>query len=924
MKPRKLTMSAFGSYSERTEIDFSLLGEKGLYLISGDTGAGKTTIFDAITFALYGEASGETREPKMLRSKYAGGNPTFVELEFSYGQNIYKVKRSPEYMRPKSRGEGETLQRAEAELTFPNGRLVTGYKSVTAAITEIMGVNKGQYTKIAMLAQGEFMKLLTASTAERMEVFRKIFNTEPYEQLRLRLKHEASERWTAFSKLRSLAAYGISLADACHLKHLTEKGENLDCSDVREAMEIINAAVVADCAEIAALEEKYAVLEEKRQNLNRSLERAKVRDEAYKRITEAEKFITENRGRLAELEAAVNEAESLENLRTAEQLAGEIGRLSGSLEKYDLLDKAAAEAEKCLAGIEKCSAEIASADKNIIKINTVLEGYSLELKDLKDIEAEGAVLAARLERTVNNIERLNTLLQSCIQYSELMKKAEAAKENYLAAKEQVNIQRNVFAVLNNKFMDCQAGILASELKSGIPCPVCGSTKHPLPAHIPDEAPDEATVKAAQKSLNAAADKLAEAAGLSSAAKAEVYTKADEVKKSAEELLGLSLDSVEKCFGFAEERIAEFLKEKKRLNAEAFNNKNACERKAKLEREIPDLESRCNKLSAAKTELEKEKIRLSEAEKSLLAEIAKLSSELGYSNKKAACAAIEDMRRKKAEIENRIVCAKKLRDDLAEKIKAEETTANALRIQNLEASQNLSAEEINALIGALQKEFTAINCRREEIAVRIGKNRASLEHLSIPADNLEAAMNSYVSVKTLADTASGELAGKEKIRIEAYVQRTFFDRITARANTRLMVMTKGQYELRRNNGTESLSEKSGLELEVVDHYNGSARSTKSLSGGESFMASLSLALGLSDEIQSSAGGIRLESMFVDEGFGSLDDETLETAVGILNDLTEGNRIVGIISHVGILKNRIDRQIVVKKDKTGGSTAKISVN
>lgn len=916
MKPLRLIMSAFGSYAGKTEIDFTLLGESGLYLITGDTGAGKTTIFDAMTFALYGEASGGGRDAKMLRSKYAMGEPTFVELEFSYGGAKYKVQRNPEYSRPKARGEGETKQRADAVLTLPDGTVKTGYSTVTEAVTELVGLNKAQYTQIAMLAQGEFMKLLTSSTSERMEIFRRIFNTWGYERLRQRLKDEEKVRISKLMELKSAAAHAISMAEAEGLEEIKSLEAKLDSADVLSAVDIIKDEVVKDSDKSADIAARVSVLEEERQSLNQSLGQAEIRKEAALKIADAMRFVAENRPRLEVLEAEVREAQSPEQIKRAELLTGEISLIEESIPKYEAAEKALAEAKKCRTGIDELNLKAEELKENAMKTNSLLEAYRKELEALKDVPAKEVALKAELEKTKRSEADIKRLIDAIDMRKKLENESATALKTYMNIRDSFSEKSHEYEAVNKAFSDSMAGIMAAELKPGEPCPVCGSTVHPELARINPEAPTEAQVKKAAKALKAANDELTAVAGKSASAATALKAKDDEVKELASEILG-QIQDVEEA---AAERSRSLAGERAELEKMLAENEAGLKKITVLDKEIPMLENRLKEAVDGEAAAEKEIIRLEGEEKAKSEEAKRISGELDYDSETAALSAAEEKRKEKKVIDDRAASARKKWDELAAKIQTQTAAADALKPQA--EGGGPEPEQLRARIDEVSAQISELAEKREALAVRTDKNNSALKKLDGLGEKIAAARSAYVEVKTLADTAGGELPGREKIRLEAYVQRSYFDRVAARANVRLMAMTKGQYELRRAEA-ENLSEKSGLELEVLDHYNGSTRSTKSLSGGESFMASLALALGLSDEIQSCAGGVRLESMFVDEGFGSLDDEALETAVSVLAGLTEGNRTVGIISHVGLLKERIDRRITVKKDQSGGSKAKVEV-
>ena len=647
MRPLRLTLSAFGPYAAETTLDLEKLGKGGLYLITGDTGAGKTTIFDAITYALYDHSSSGIREGSMLRCKYADDKtPTFVELEFEVHGVRYTVRRNPEYQRPKARGEGMTTEKADATLTYPDTRPpVTKAKDVTAAVQEIIGLDYNQFSQIVLIAQGQFTKLLNASTEERSRIFRKLFRTQRYAQLQERLQAEASalnqQRTAQNAKLDSL------------LGGLQFSPEDPDA----EALRALCAQTVPETA-------------------------------------------------LALLDAlTARQAAALEETSTALQAT------EAQLDKVQQQLGAAAQAQRLAQQLAARQAELAAA--------------------------KPALDAARAEagRHAGDAAQLDALTAQVTQ-------AQSALAAYDALEGQI-----------------------AERRAALPYP-------------------------RRADAQAALDKL-------------------EADRRA---LRTGMDTAQRKLKQAEQAVA------------------------------------------------------------------------------AAEAAVE-----------------------------------ALTAQQTAAQKELparSAEELTAQQTALTAARETLRSREKQLSAQLLPNRKTAAQYRAAAEARQTLESRWQWVSALGATAGGTLTSKQKIKLEAYIQMNYLDRILRYANTRLMQMTAGQYELERI-GAENQRSQSGLDLGVIDHYNGTRRSVKTLSGGESFKASLALALGLSDEVQSSAGGIRLDTLFLDEGFGSLDEESLELAIRVLSGLTEGDRLVGIISHVGALKDRIDRQVVVHKARTGGSTVELRV-
>lgn len=1184
MRPIKLTLSAFGPYAGRTVLELDRLGESGLYLITGDTGAGKTTIFDAITYALYGEASGDSRDPGMLRSKYASPDtPTEVELVFSSGGKVYTVRRNPEYQRPKTRGEGFTLRRAEAELICPDGRVVTKTKDVTDAVRNILGIDRRQFLQIAMIAQGDFLKLLLAPTEERKAIFRQLFKTEPYRRLQDELRTETAALSRRCAEIgASVRQYTDEIdcaAESPLYEELTEaKAGRMPAG---ETLGLIARVIGQDerlsdemSREIDTLEErlrdiharlreneknerlreglaaKLAELEEKKGGLERSSAALKAERDKRPRAAEyaAELALLESRSgeyeKLAELNGDIHKLsaqldsdtgelrrtdsaiaerrESAARLRTEgqelasagedvqrlsaerdraeaeremlseylacrERLDGAENALNAAREAYEALRPKEDELEELRTEAAKLEAELPSyaelenitAGANTSKERLRAAEAALELKK-REYESAGTRLAAcraeldalknaaadleRLTREKETAERRLSALQKLGEdtaeldgLAVLLEKKQAGF--LLAGKTADELQRN-YVNLNKAFLAAQAGVLASALHDNEPCPVCGSMSHPHPAAIPAEAPGEDELNAIRDESAAAQEELRRISAECAAVRTRKDAKESALNAALADIAAVREDvprltaETERAIHALSERIS------------AANARD--ERRQELAAGLPALEERAAALAAEQGELERTRAAESASLAALDERRAALCGRLrcangdearrelhalndgrdrltktlaaaqeafdscrdGYTASASACTQAErrlraglvtdadadafrpaatELHRKTLEkisalardiaaAEERAVRksgTEKLLRETEEELSTLSGTREALsgavqfnssrlaemrrRVQELASSlpfpdggsararakelasltesmkadleraerehgqleravsalsgetdgliaQLADAPELDAAAETAERERTEtlraeLRQKKQTVDSRIHSNRAAAESISERLSELERLERRLSWMKSLSDTANGTINGKEKVALETYVQMTFFDHIIARANIRFMVMSGGQYELKRRADAGDYRSQSGLELDVVDHYNGSERSVKTLSGGESFKASLSLALGLADEIQSSAGGVRLETMFVDEGFGSLDEESLDQAIRALGGLTEGNRLVGIISHVGELKERIDKQIVVTKERTGGSKVRI---
>ena len=930
MRPIKLTISAFGPYAKETEILLDKLGERGLYLITGDTGAGKTTIFDAIAFALYGEASGNEREPGMLRSKYADPKtPTFVELDFLYQGQIYHIRRNPEYMRPKDRGEGMTLQRADAVLEFPDDRLpVTKAKEVTKAVTELIGLDRGQFTQIAMLAQGDFMKLLFSKTEERSKIFREIFHTRPYLVFQEKMKNASSRLQEQYEDVsKSILQYmkDISCDEddvlAADVKKIRESKAVVHADKVLELLETLTSQ---DAGLLKEKKKDLAEIEKNLEELNRKIGKAEAVLRAKKELEKAEQTIAEKTPWLEELEAALKKEQ--ENVPERERLTEEIGKRQEKLADYDELRKLQKQIRDLEKQIEKLkSGEVRYQEKKV-QMQAQLEQKKNLLEQLKDAEVKALKITGEQKEISARKEAAEEILAQYRRYQRQKKSVEEAQKIYLALRESYAERKTQLAWMERAFLDEQAGILAKVLKDGEPCPVCGSVHHPYPAQMTEGAPEKEELEKYRKETADEEEKTTEASLSANAKLVQLKALEDDILKSVKNFdSSIQEEEVEKSLAFIGQQMNALGEAEKNLRKKLEEAEKAVKEKQKLETEIPEMEHLQKKLQEEE-QGRKNQILVSERDKANAEKQAvKVHEKLEFPEKVEAEQKIKELEKQKKEMDKNLRAAQKAFQECSQAVEAAKTKKITLEKQ-IAGTNEVDMEDLT------QKRQEVLNDKKEfqkqmdALKLRYETNQKILHEIEKQSARLLELERNWTRVRDISDTVNGKIKGgsKEKIKFETYIQTNYFDRIIARANTRFMVMSGGQYELKRQMSTDDRKSQSGLELNVIDHYNGSERSVKTLSGGESFKASLSLALGLSDEIQALAGGIQLDTMFVDEGFGSLDEESLEQAMKALNGLTEGNRLVGIISHVQELKARIDKQIVVTKEKAGGSRVELKMD
>ena len=808
MKPIYLKMQAFGPYAKCTEIDFSRLKE-GVFLITGDTGAGKTSIFDAISFALFGVVSGGKagKSTKTLRSDFAKAeDKTFVEFEFMYRGETYKVVRVPEYMRPKKSGNGETKQVAEAVLTMPDGNVITGIDSVDAKIIEMIGIDQARFSQIAMIAQGTFRKILTESSNDRSDLFRKIFDTSLYQDFQRmladRFKSVDDERKATNERIGELLAS-------------VEIGEDSEwferCCEAKEKVHDI------DCM-TAVLEGFFAEEEAK--------------------ITAVEKAIEELQEKLKGLHLKINNANEVNAaLARLFKLKGELEELMGRQAAVEEVKKTLDAAERA-RDVKYVSDRLAEAKKNHCQTT---EDLRLNTEKLMDIDDEIATAKAKLLTAEGKVEETEKLKARC--------------------------------------------------------PVCGSVEHPHIA-VMSEAVSRDEVEKAEAKANAKAQAMSTCAMETEKLKSEYNAVLERVKKSSD----IDTEDISAAIKDCRQLL-------KQLRATVAEN----------EKELSEARALCTEVENKNATLQGEKAVLESAiaeEQRLIesigTELERALAEKGFKSfEEYEASIIEDgkMKRMKEEVS---LFEKSISEKSVRVKEGEMLTAGKVHIETGE----LLIEE-----NTLSEESIEKNALRDALRLRVDANLRIYKSLEKEKEKCKRLESAYIVIKELADTANGNVSGN-RITFEAYIQQYYFNLIVEKANVRLGAMTGGRYilETKAKGATKG---KGGLDLEVFDNNTGKRRDVSTLSGGEGFMASLSLALGLSDMIQEKNGGIRLDTLFIDEGFGTLDAAHLEKAIKILNELSGNDRLVGIISHVSELKEKIDKKIVVKKLPDGSSEAIVEV-
>ena len=917
MRPLKITMSAFGPYAGKVTLDMQKLGKSGIYLITGDTGAGKTTIFDAISYALYGEASGNYRENTTLRSKYARADtPTFVELEFEYNNEIYKINRNPEYPRPNKRGEGFTKQSANAELVMPDGSVITKIKEVSAKVEEIIGINKNQFSQIAMIAQGDFRKLLNCETNERSKIFRKIFKTEPYHNIEIKLSSLFNELKRNREKEKSGIEQYINQLKCNENDTLSLELERAKSGDVliEDVIKLAGEIINKDTLEYTKTQKNIESINEEIEKINSNIKLYENQEATKKAYAKASAKLEELKTKRNECEKAYKSAEA--QRERLDDLTRKINLINSKMPKYDELKSLENSIKERTQSFEKSNNLLKLKQQEITLLEKEIDEKSKALEEVKGADLLVQKLTVQKEeinKKAEALKELKTEIDRCKTEQKNLKNAQSFAKSAL---DEYGALENEYNQIYIAFFNEQAGIIADGLKDGEPCPVCGSTSHPNLARKSENAPSQADVESAQNLVKKAQEKADKARDTASALKSRFDEIAANVKSSAKKLFGTD-DNV---FDDYNSNINAL---KKEYDCTLALLKTANEKLSlykKLDKEIPKIQEKQKSLSDEISTLNTQKA----SDEAFISEntkrVTSIKSELDFESADLAKDKLKEYTNLSNDIKNAIEKSKNDFDDIKSKYDTQKGTKASLE-NALKEFKEIDLASLNEKSLKLNEYKKDIDETAKSLYSRIESNKLLVDNISEKRDILKGYDDKYVWLKALSETANGDISGKEKITLETFVQMTYFDSIIRKANIRLLTMSDGQYELVRRSDAETLKKNEGLALDVIDHFNASSRSVSTLSGGESFMASLCLALGLSDEIQSSNGGIKLDTMFVDEGFGSLDGEALDRALSALTSLSQGNRLVGIISHVDALCDRIDNKIVITKDRTIGSNAQI---
>lgn len=923
MKPLKLTMSAFGSYAGKNVIDFTGQ-QQGIFLITGDTGAGKTTIFDAITYALYNQTSGGERNGNMMRSQYAQPETeTYVELEFLYRGQTYRVRRNPDYKITKTLKNGKIREQKvphSVELTLPDGNVFPEKKNATdAKIIEILGLTADQFSQIVMIAQGDFLKLLYTKSDERKMIFSKLFRTDIYWKIQENLRRKSmemderiQENDRAFEQEKS-RIMPLPESEEIPLDELVERlRERL--KDALKEQNLRRANVEELNKKITKYEEinKLFVSLEKIRQTGRELEarqaESKERRQQIENARKADKVL-------------VAEQQNLRQQQAVEQSAQAIAKMGETLaddqEMFETLKTQLQEAEA------KQKREAADTQKKMLALEQSFPSYEA-LQNARSEEQQAKKVWEDLGKTSE--ESFHKKEAGIAALKEQQKRQEQIVEQTKKNWEQTSLSASESAKhyehMYEAFLKEQAGILAENLSAGCPCPVCGSTVHPDPAKLSDHAVTELEVEQAKKTRAAAEEKRDLAYAAFEAEKTEKQKLAQAVEKEEADFI-LAQTIAKQQRKEAEQNYASLQKTAEQIReklvypslAEAKKQYAAMQKALEAaEQEIAKKRQKVSELAEAMNTLKGQKLAEEENQKTakkLAAktekEYAKLLEKSGFvSEETYHLAILPERSRSKLEREEKEYESQCLRQQSEQKL-LEKQVSGKTYTDTTELNEQLKAEK-QALKEA-EKTYMELHTAYEN-------DRSVLQNCAVYLEKGKKLESEDQVIKSLSKTANGRLPGSAKIDFETYIQRQYFKQIIHEANKRLLTMSNHQFILKlKEEANTGRKTNEGLDLSVYSLVTDSERDVKTLSGGESFLAALAMALGLSDIVERSAGAIHPDMMFIDEGFGSLDAQSRQQAIEVLAELAGDSRMVGIISHVTELKEQIDRKLVVSRTDKG---------
>ena len=933
MRPIKLVLSAFGPYASKIELDLSKLGENGVYLITGDTGAGKTTIFDSITFALFGKPSGDIRDVKTLRSEYAKEEiETYVELDFVYHDEEYHIYRRPEYTYTHVQKNGEVKQRSKATdayLILPNGERIVKPTEVTKQVEQLLGMKRDQFRQIAMIAQGSFLEILNADTKERGKLFEKVFMTSKYSVLMDRLNQMAKESYLALNdaKLRLQQIISDVRVPEILQEQYAQTLETFAMNDIQPVYDLLDEIIASSKESTEKLQKQKAQVQNQ---LQKSRKEETEKTKQLQDLLSLEKLLKE---KPAKEEKANLYAERVKNDGEKyhiqiDALKKEQAQIEHELPEYESLTKLSTKLAEIRKQISIISKDLATKTNFKKQLDEDIALKQKEAHTLTDSELSLSKVILKEEEIEKKISAFHhaSMIQSNYQnaVNALKEKTQLLQES---TDRKVILQKQYDDAQISYFAN-QAGLLALRLTKGEPCPVCGSLEHPRPASHSNKLVTEEEINQYKKKVDQAEKEYQ----ITSKACADASLKMNALQNELELVLKSVTEetvSFEDVQLFIDEHTVQLKKEEKEISTRIKQLQQQSKHYQELQKMIPQLQQKLTAISEEVSQNQIAQTKLSVEYEQLQKQVQEITTKLKYTSETEAKNRISMITKQILEYQQQI---NRLENE--SKLAMDELVYVSAQIDMLKGKVSSSIDEIpnqQKQLKILQTEIENLQVQQEEILKCIHNTEMyesdaqdTKKKIVTESDAYQIKLSRYSSLKELADVAMGNgRSSKEKITLQEYVQIAYLDRMIHKANERYLSMSNQQYQLVRSTGTKDKRSHEALDLDVIDFSNGSIRPVSSLSGGESFIASLALALGMSDEIQSQAGGIQIDTMFIDEGFGTLDQDSLNNAIQTLTNLSGENRLVGIISHVKELKERIHKGIIVTKDLHGshGSIAKV---
>lgn len=951
MRPLQITLQAFGSYADLTVIDFTKTTEN-LFLISGNTGAGKTTIFDALVFALYGEASScqNHKEGIILQSQFRPLDgkdlkETFVSLTFEENRQHYTVRRVPRQERAKKRGKGVTVINASVTLTLPDGSIYP-LKETDAKLRELIGLTKEQFMQIAMIAQGEFMELLRAKSDDKKKIFRKLFHTELYDEIvhevdrrRADCNQNIADMKTQFQTVISrlfLPPDREETGDLQEWKQEIEDGLFLHSEEFLSALQTWNLSLEQ---EVQTLTQNQAKAQQDRDLCRDAVQAAARLSDLFSHLEENEKeralLKQEEEQRLEAGLPTLEEEERQANIQW-EQEAENYHRLRERVEKALALFQQKEDAQKKCSLLEQKQKAACLSLSNIQEEKNSLQGReektSSELQLLERASIDLAEFQKQLQRSRElSLQEKNLQLEkkNLLQAESALKEAQETYRRITLSYQQA---RQTSEQLRSLFLDAQAGLLAASLRDGSPCPVCGSKTHPHPFTLSAQTPlpTEAELKSAEKKTEDLRSKQEEA---SAAAEAATATKNERQKTFFSSVQQLFLKANTFCRELGVSFVTapgptDLAQMSEMENAIGMllsaSAKTVHERNEQLKERAKRAEELTSLLHLLREEgkqkdllLEEARSKAAEMEKALSAansERLLLHASSDFESRSAAEAYLQQAGEKEQAARSRFENAQAGAKRHADALLATKTKKQTL-LKEIGDKKRPQTEALQQALCAAEEKLTILTERLQKQSHELQENRYALQELSSGSEARRHTFSEYERLDRLYKQMSGNISGS-RMDLETYVQRLYLSKILSSANKRFQEMSGGQYTFRMIRiASAGEGRNKGLDLMVYSSVTGKEREIRTLSGGESFMAALSLALGMADQIQNASSAVHLDMMFIDEGFGSLDDLARSKSIRVLKEMADSHRLIGIISHVTELKQEIGNQLLITKDEHG---------